>query len=64
VDGGPWRERELSTPWSGGLHLPWVHVLEAELDRAKHVLDLRVAPGRHERSWGHAARIAHSVVNP
>lgn len=63
VDGGPWRRQDLFTRWSGGLHLPWVHVLEAELEYAPHRLDLRIAEARSERSRGHAARIVHFVVN-
>ncbi len=63
VDGGPWRQQDLFTRWSGGLHLPWVHVLEAELEPGPHRLDLRVAEACNERSRGHAARIVHFVVN-
>ena len=63
VDGGPWENRELFTPWSGGLHLPWVHVLAAELQRGEHLLEVRVDEGRHERSRGRAVRIVPLVVN-
>lgn len=63
IDGGPWQQRDLFTRWSGGLHLPWVHVLAAELGPGPHRLDLRIAGTRNERSRGHAARIVHFVVN-
>ena len=63
VDGGPWMQRDLFTRWSGGLHLPWVHMLSAELEPGPHRLDLRIAEARNERSRGHAARIVHFVVN-
>ena len=63
IDGGPWQQRDLFTRWSGGLHLPWVHVLAAELGPGPHRLDLRIAGTRNERSRGHAARVVHFVVN-
>ncbi|QDV07467.1 Alpha/beta hydrolase family protein [Planctomycetes bacterium Poly30] len=63
IDGGPWRTTDLFTPWSGGLHLPWVHVLEAELDGAAHRLEVRIAATKNERSRGHAVRIARFLVN-
>ncbi|MEZ6015316.1 MAG: SGNH/GDSL hydrolase family protein [Planctomycetota bacterium] len=63
IDGGATQTRDLFTRWSGGLHLPWVYVLEAELDGGEHVLEVQVSRARNERSRGHACRIAHFVVN-
>jgi sialidase-1 len=63
IDGGPWRSQDLFTRWSGGLHLPWIYVLEAELDGEAHELELRIATTKNPRSKGHACRIAHFVVN-
>ena len=64
VDGGPWRTRDLFTRWSAGLHLPWLYVLEAELDPdADHLLEVRVSSERHPRSKGHACRVVHVAVN-
>ena len=63
VDGGEWRRVDLFTRWSGGLHLPWAHVLAAELEPGAHRLELRVADEKHARSLGHAVRIAHFLVD-
>lgn len=64
VDGGAWREQDLFTRWSGGLHLPWLYMLEAELEpEAEHLLEVRIAATRHERSRGHACRVVHVAVN-
>ncbi|MBK8976184.1 MAG: sulfatase-like hydrolase/transferase [Planctomycetes bacterium] len=57
VDGGHWVERELFTPWSRGLHLPWATILGDELGPGDHVLELRVASERHASSAGTAVRI-------
>ncbi|MEM9378555.1 MAG: GDSL-type esterase/lipase family protein [Planctomycetota bacterium] len=63
IDGGPWCATDLFTRWSGGLHLPWVHVLAPELDGSAHTLEIRIAATKNERSRGYAARIAAFVVN-
>jgi len=63
VDGKPYRERDLFTQWSPGLHLPWAHVLEAGLARGPHELALRIADKRNPQSIGNACRIAHFLVN-
>ncbi|MCA8975808.1 MAG: SGNH/GDSL hydrolase family protein [Planctomycetes bacterium] len=64
VDDGPWRERDLFTRWSRGLHLPWLYVLAAELpgDR-RHLLEVRIADRHDPASKGHACRIAQFAVN-
>ena len=64
IDGGAWRNVDLFTRWSAELHLPWLHVLDAELDPAReHHLVVRIADARHRMSRGHACRIAHFVIN-
>jgi len=63
IDGGSWQTQDLFTRWSGGLHLPWIHVLAAELSRGEHRLELRIAAKKNPRSKGHACRIVHFAVN-
>ena len=64
IDDGAWRSVDLFTPWSAGLHLPWLYVLDAELDPAReHRLTVRIAEARHRDSRGHACRIAHFAIN-
>ncbi len=63
VDDSPTATRNLFTPWSAGLHLPWAQVLAADLPPGKHRLHLRVAPAAAPKSKGHAVRIIHFLTN-
>jgi sialidase-1 len=63
VDGSSFASRNLYTQWSGGLHLPWAQVLNAELEQGQHELILRVSQEADPRSRGHAVRIIHLLVN-
>ena len=60
---GEWQTLDLYTRWSGALHLPWAHVLAADLEADEHVLTVRIAPDRNPASLGHACRIVHLLVN-
>lgn len=63
IDGGAFASRNLYTPWSGGLHLPWAQVLNAELAPGPHELVLKVAEKSDAKSKGTAVRIMHFLVN-
>jgi len=63
VDGGAMETRDLFTPWSRSLHLPWAQVLAAGLPPGHHDLEMRVAEGAHPESRGHAVRIVHFLIN-
>ncbi|MDD5679155.1 MAG: GDSL-type esterase/lipase family protein [Kiritimatiellae bacterium] len=63
IDGGAFASRNLYTPWSGGLHLPWAQVLTADLAPGRHELALRIAQEADPKSKGHAVRIIHFLVN-
>lgn len=63
VDGGAYRDQDLYTRWSGGLHLPWYLLLGAGLSRGRHVLHLKISDGKNPLSKGNACRIVHFLVN-
>jgi len=64
IDGGPWRERDLFTRWSARLHLPRLHVFDAELDDdATHKLEVRITATHNEKSTGHACRVVNFAIN-
>ena len=64
IDGGAWRERDLFTKWSRGLHIPWAYVLENELSPdSTHKIVVRVSDKKNEKSKGHAVRIVHFLLN-
>jgi sialidase-1 len=63
IDGGEARVCNLYTAWSGGLHLPWAYVLDADLEPGRHRLTLRVAEATDARSRGTAVRIASFLAN-
>ena len=54
---------DLFTRWSGGLHLPWAHVLAAGLPAGGHVMTLRVAAPAADAPQRRAVRIAHFLVS-
>ncbi|MCK4999256.1 MAG: membrane dipeptidase [Anaerohalosphaera sp.] len=63
IDNGKWKKQDLFTRWSRGLHIPWLHVLNAELPGGEHLLELRIAKDRNKNSKGNACRIVHFSVN-
>ncbi len=63
IDDGEWNELDVFTKWSGGLHIPWAYVLTSELKSGKHVLHLKIAETKNERSQGNVLRIVNFLVN-
>lgn len=63
IDGGPWVQHDLFTPWSSGLHLNWTTMLASDLPDGPHELTLRTAATRNPGSKGTAARITDFLVN-
>lgn len=63
IDRGSWQTLNLFTKWSSQLHLPWYYTLAAELSSKKHLLEVRIAETKDERSKGNAARIRYFYVN-
>lgn len=63
IDNGPERRVDLYTQWSGQLHLPWAHMLDAELAPGEHRLSLRVDGISHPNSRGRAVRIVRFIAN-
>lgn len=63
IDDGPWIEQDLFTRWSRGLHIPWVYVLESELEATKHVIKIRIVEKKNAASKGNACRIVNLLAN-
>ncbi|MBX2870631.1 MAG: hypothetical protein KTR30_00970 [Saprospiraceae bacterium] len=63
IDGGPWQKLNLFTKWSRQVHLPWYYTLAAELSNKRHLLELKIAEQKDDRSAGHACRIRYFYVN-
>ena len=63
VDGGPVVLRNLYTQWSGGLHIPWAQVLDAELAPGRHELVLKVSGPADPEGRRCAVRILYFLVN-
>lgn len=63
IDGMPYKELDTFTPWSKGLYLPWVYMLETELEPGKHVLKMRMTRNKNSESAGHELQIRNFVVN-
>ncbi|RHJ79711.1 alpha/beta fold hydrolase [Parabacteroides sp. AM08-6] len=63
VDGAPYKELDMFTEWSSGLYIPWVYMLETELEEGDHTLVLRISSHKNERSKGTECQIRNFVVN-
>ena len=63
VDRKPFQSVDLFTPWSESLHLPWYLVLDDQLKRGKHTLEIEILNDKNEKSQGNACRIVHFLVN-
>lgn len=59
VDKKPFKKLDMYTQWSSGLYIPWVYMLETELEDTPHQLELRMtAEGK-----GTECQIRNFVVN-
>lgn len=58
IDGKKHAPLDTFTPWSGGLHIPWVHMLANDLGPGRHILKLKVLKGERQGCY-----IRNFVVN-
>ncbi|MFK7769569.1 MAG: hypothetical protein AB8B55_20320, partial [Mariniblastus sp.] len=63
IDGGEWREQDLFTKWSRGLHIPWVYILANELEPAEHVIRIEIGEKKNKASKGTSCRIVNLLIN-
>jgi lysophospholipase L1-like esterase len=63
VDGGPPHKVDLFDGYCAQFHRPVCRTLAEELPHGKHVLTLRIADEKNEKSLGHAARILKFTTN-
>lgn len=63
IDGSDFKSVDQFTQWSNQLHLPWLIMLEDELQEGKHILILRLATNKNPGSKGNVCRIHQFVVN-
>ncbi len=63
IDGDEPRQVDLYHHYSSGLHYPRTVMLDADLERGAHQINIRVAKTKNESSEGHAARILKIAVN-
>jgi sialidase-1 len=63
IDKNAWQELNLFTNWSKHLHLPWYYTLATGLSQNKHLLEIRVAETKDDRSSGNACRIRYFYIN-
>jgi len=57
------RKLDQFTQWSGGLHIPWAYIFDAELKPGEHELTLRMSADKNPKSQGYAARILQFLAN-
>lgn len=63
VDGAPFKKLDTYTYWSGGIYLPWVYMLESELEEGNHRLVIRISKDKNKNSSGYECCIRNFVVN-
>jgi sialidase-1 len=63
IDGGSPKRLDQFTQWSGGLHIPWAYILDAELKPGRHELTLQTTDQKNAASRGVAVRILRFLVN-
>lgn len=63
IDGAPFKKLDTFTQWSKYLYIPWVYMLETELNDASHRLVLRISKDKHPDSLGTECQIRNFVVN-
>ena len=63
IDGSDFRQTDQFTQWSKGLHLPWLIMLEDELQEGKHKVILRISADKNPASNGTVCRIHQIALN-
>lgn len=63
IDGSGWQKKDLFTPWSQSLHLPWFFTLKDDLSRGKHKLEIRLTPDKNPAGTGTSCRIRYFYLN-
>lgn len=63
IDGAPFKKLDTFTQWSKYLYIPWVYMLETELNDTSHRLVLRISKDKHPDSLGTECQIRNFVVN-
>ena len=63
VDNAPFKKLDTYTAWSSALYIPWVYMLETELEDTEHTLRLRISSDKNPRSLGTECQIRNFVVN-
>jgi len=63
IDGGPQKQIDTFTHWSSGLYIPWVFMLDTELESGPHRLELKMSRQKNSDSKGTACHIRNFVVN-
>lgn len=63
IDGGPFKKLDTFTRWSKHLYIPWVYMLETELEQTKHKLILKISKDKNKDSEGHQCQIRNFVIN-
>ena len=58
IDGKEYPILDTFTPWSRGLHIPWLHILANDLEPGRHVLKMKVLKGERQGCY-----IRNYVVN-
>ena len=63
VDGGKYKTIDTYTSWSSFLYIPWLFMLEQELEDGKHEIKIKMSKDCNKKSKGTECQIRNVVVN-
>jgi pimeloyl-ACP methyl ester carboxylesterase/lysophospholipase L1-like esterase len=63
IDNGEYKSYDLFTSWSSNLYIPWLHILEDQLEEKKHTITIRLTADKNKKSKGSACYIYKFATN-
>ena len=63
IDNGDFKKYDLFTAWSSNLYIPWLHILEDQLENKKHTITIQLSDDKNIKSKGVACYIFKFATN-
>ena len=63
IDNGEFKKNDLFTSWSSNLYIPWLHILEDQLEDKAHTITIRLSDDKNLKSKGGACYIYKFAIN-
>ena len=63
IDNGDFKKYDLFTEWSSNLYIPWLHILEDQLENKTHTITIQLSDDKNIKSKGAACYIYKFAIN-